>query len=356
MRHQFSHQLGWREVKAGEHLDQGNARHKGSGLGKIVRDSLDVNGLPDVKQPASGFLLPLSPSCPTMAKTIMISPMPDLIVKEFGSMQVKTIGSITFMGNEMKFWAWSPYEKCSFRCVFCSVEAQGKSKPQITQDEIGPLLDDFERLAGKRYPFALGSCTDGYPAEEAEYQLTRHTLQELSKRPGIRTVLITHGDMIVRDIDILKSMPNLETIGMSIPHHDNEQIRRLEPGAPSFESRIAAARLLHEAGLPIHVNIAPWIPGMTEADRIARELPAEMTVNVGVLSYNRHQHDMTKYLFGRDIPSAERVFGKQFATQQDINAGFLEAHKKTGGGTRGNLRWLIPPGSGRNYINYLPNP
>lgn len=282
--------------------------------------------------------------------------MSDLIVKEIGPLKVRTIGKAMFMENEMKFWAWSPYDKCSFRCVFCSVEAQGKSKPQITKAEIAPFLDDFEKYAGNRYPFALGSCTDGYPIEEKEYELTRHTLIELAKRPKIRTVLITHGDMIARDIDVLKTMPNLETIGMSIPHHDNEQIKGLEPGAPTFEARIEAAWKLHGAGLPIHVNIAPWIPNLTDADKVARELPANMIVNVGVLSYNRHQHEMTKYLFGRDKPSAERVFGKQFPTQEIINEAFLAAHKKTGGGTKGNLRWLIVPGSGKNYINHLPNP
>ena len=282
--------------------------------------------------------------------------MSDLIIKEVGPLKLKTIGTAMFMENEMKFWAWSPYEKCSFRCVFCSVEAQGKSRPQITREEIGPFLDDFEKKAGRKHPFALGSCTDGYPIEELEHELTRQTLIELAKHPKIRTVVITHGDMIARDIDVLKAMPNLETIGMSIPHHDNETIKRLEPGAPTFEARIQAAWKLYEAGLPIHVNIAPWIPELTDADKVARELPADMTVNVGVLSYNRHQHDLTKYLFGRDKPSAERVFGKQFPTQEQINEAFHAAHQQTGAGTRGNLKWLIPPGSGKNYTNYLPNP
>lgn len=296
----------------------------------------------------------LSPTLGRSAKHTQI--MSELIVKEMGPLKVKTLGAATFMDGEMKFWAWSPYEKCSFRCVFCSVEAQGKSKPLITKEEIGPFLDDFQAKAGRRYPFALGSCTDGYPIEELEHELTRHTLIELRKRPEIRLVLITHGDMIQRDLDILTSMPNVENIGMSIPHHDNEEIKRLEPGAPTFEARIQAACKLHDAGLPIHVNIAPWIPEITDPDRIARELPENMTVNVGVLSYNRHQHDLTKYVFGRDIPSAERVFGKKFPTQKDITDAYLAAHHSIGAGSKGNLRWLIPPGSGKNYTNYLPNP
>jgi DNA repair photolyase len=282
--------------------------------------------------------------------------MTDLIIKEFGPLKVKALGNILFLDGEMKYWVWTPYDKCSFRCVYCSVEAQGKSKPLITKEEIGPLLDDFQRQVNRKYPFVIGTRADPYPEEEKEYQLTRHALVELSKRPQIRTVVISHGALIARDIDIFKTMPNLEKIGISITHHDNEQIKLLEPGAPPFEERIEAAIRIHEAGLPIVVNIAPWIPDFTDADMIARALPPDMEINVAVLSYNLHNHDLTKHLFGREIGSARRVFGKQYPTQEILNAAYLEAHKRTGAGTKGNLKWLIPPGSGRNYINTLPNP
>ncbi len=280
--------------------------------------------------------------------------MSELIVKEFGPVALNSIGSILFMDNEMQFWAWSPYDKCSFRCVFCSVEAQGKSKPQITKEEIGPLFDDFKRLAGDEHPLVLGATTDAYPEEEEEHGLARQTLIELSKR-NIRTVLVTHGAMHTRDLDILKDMESLENIGMSIPHHDNEQIKRMEPGAPTFEARIEAAWKLYEANLPVHVNISPWIPEVTEADKVARELPEDMVVNVGVLSYNEHQKDLITHVFGREVPSARRVFGKKYPEQKMISDAFLAAYDKTGHGTKGNLKWLIPPGSGKNYTTYLPD-
>lgn len=282
--------------------------------------------------------------------------MTELITKEYGPLKMKSIGNILFLDGEMKYWVWTPYDKCSFRCVYCSVEAQGKSKPLITKEEIGPLLDDFQRQVNRKYPFVIGTRADPYPIEELEHGLTRHALMELAKRPKIRTVVISHGDIITRDIDILKTMHNLEKVGISITHHDDEQLKLIEPGAPPFRARIEAAIKLHEAGLPLVVNIAPWIPDFTDADKIARELPPEVEINVAVLSYNLHNSELTKHLFGRDVSSAQRVFGKQFPTQEIMNQKYLDAHRQTGAGTRGNLKWLIPPGSGKNYINTLPNP
>jgi len=281
--------------------------------------------------------------------------MAELITTEVAENQViKTIGPIAFVGCECTFWSWSPYDKCSFRCVYCSVEAQGKSKPAITKEEIGPLLDDYVRLAGDKYPLIMGGPSDAYPEEERECQLTRHALGEFAKR-HIRFVLVTHGDMLVRDIDLLLANPRLESIGMSVPHANNDNIRKYESGAPTFEARIKAVHQVHDAGLPVHVNISPWIPGITEVEKIAHEMPADITVNVGPLSYNQHQREMFTHLFGRIVPSAQRVFGEQFPTQAIINEAYLEEYRRVGKGKKGNLRWLVPPGGGKNFTNYLPD-
>jgi DNA repair photolyase len=228
-----------------------------------------------------------------------------------------------------------------------------QSQIQTQKEDIAPFLDTFLREGGRKHPFYIGVTSDPYPDIEQALELTRHTLQELAKRPKIRVVLCTHGSMIERDIDVYKTMSNIEGIGISITTHDNEQIKTLEPGAPGFEERIAAAWKLYEAGLPVHVNITPWLPGISQADMIGRELPEKMKVNVGVLSYNRHLRDYTKYVFGRDIPSAERVFGKNYPEQRMINDAFIAEHKRVGKGSKGNLNWLVLPNSGKNHTQTL---
>jgi len=280
--------------------------------------------------------------------------MPDLIVKEYGPVQVKTIGSIIFMENEMKFWAWSPYEKCSYRCVYCSVEAQGNSRAHITREEIPALLDSFQLHAKRKFPFYIGVTSDPYPPIEKDLELTRFVLSELVKRPKIRVVLCTHGDMIARDIDIYKQMSNIEGIGISITIHDDALIKKLEPGAPGFKARIEAAWALHRAGLPVHVNITPWIPGVSNVTAISEALPADMKVNVGVLCFNEHQRYYTKHLFGREISSAELVFGDQFS-QEEMNRAFLDEYHRVGKGPRGNLKWLYLPNSGENCSHHYPD-
>lgn len=275
--------------------------------------------------------------------------MPELIVNQVGDVTVKTVGKIV---NMIDWWSLTPYDKCSFRCVYCSVEAQGKSRPVIEPESIAPMLDEFVKHRGNLM-LALGISSDAYPPEEAEHCLTRQMLPEIAKR-NIPFTITTHGDLIVRDIDLLKECKTLHTIGVSIPNHNEELVRRFEPGAPSCAARIDAVQKLYDAGLPVHVNIAPWLPGMTDPDFIGRQLPADIVVNVTALSYNHTMRDFKKFLSDRELSSAERVFRKDFPTQESINQPFLEDYRRIRGGTKGNLVWLTPPGQNKSIIDRLP--
>lgn len=274
--------------------------------------------------------------------------MPELIVSDYEGEKVTRYGSIILLGH---FWSWTPYDKCSFRCVYCSVEAQGKSKPVFTPEDIPGVFEGFKQYQGK-YPLAFGITADAYPAEEAECQFMRIAIPEVN-RQGIRFSITTHGDLVARDIDLLVQCKHLESIGVSIPHRDDAMIRRYEPGSPSFEAKKQAVHAMWNAGLPVHINISPWIPGVTDPDAIAREFPADMKVNVSALSYNKKQKIYTKYLFGRDVPSAERVFRKQFASQDTINEAYLESYRQIGKGTQGNMNWLAPPGMEQSITTKL---
>jgi hypothetical protein len=53
------------------------------------------------------------------------------------------------------------------------------------------------------------------------------------------------------------------------------------------------------------------------------------------------------------MPSAERVFRKQFSSQEAINEAYLEAHRTIGKGSQGNMNWLAPPGMEQSITTKL---
>jgi len=78
--------------------------------------------------------------------------------------------------------------------------------------------------------------------------------------------ITTKSDRILRDVDLLGRMArdHLVCVTLSITSLDPAIARTLEPRAPHPEKRIAAVRALARADVPVHVNVAPVVPAITD--------------------------------------------------------------------------------------------
>jgi DNA repair photolyase len=67
-------------------------------------------------------------------------------------------------------------------------------------------------------------------------------------------------------VDVLAPMAEkgLVAVAVSITTLDPALHRKLEPRAPRPEKRLAALRGLSDAGVPVHVNVAPIIPAIND--------------------------------------------------------------------------------------------
>jgi DNA repair photolyase len=111
----------------------------------------------------------------------------------------------------------------------------------------------------------LSSVTDPYQPIEKSYKLTRGCLKLLA-RSQLEVSILTKSDLVTRDIDILKTMQNVE-VGLTITT-DDEAIKHLfEPASPSVRSRIAALQALSTEGIQTYVFIGPILP--MNPDRLA---------------------------------------------------------------------------------------
>ena len=52
---------------------------------------------------------------------------------------------------------------------------------------------------------AIGTATDPYQPAERRFEVTRAILEELSRHQGLEIGLITKGNLILRDLDLLKA-------------------------------------------------------------------------------------------------------------------------------------------------------
>ena len=125
-----------------------------------------------------------------------------------------------------------------------------------------------KRLRSKNWKAStimLSGNTDCYQPIEKKLQITRQLLEVLWKyRHPVG--IITKNSLILRDKDLLEKMAEkkLVRVALSINAIDEKLRQMLEPRTATYRKRLETVRVLSDAGIPVHVMIAPIIPGLTD--------------------------------------------------------------------------------------------
>jgi len=206
-------------------------------------------------------------------------------------------------------WSINPYRGCEHGCIYCyarpSHEYLGFSAGVDFETKI-LVKPDAPRLlaralgAGSWSPqvVALSGNTDPYQNVERRLRLTRRCLEVfLEFRNPVS--IVTKNALVVRDADILEAMARMDLVHvmLSVTSLDEDLIRVMEPRASSAALRLQAIGELSARGIPVGVNVAPVIPGLTD-----EEIPAILSAAAG------RGARAASYILVRLPGSVERLF------------------------------------------------
>lgn len=135
------------------------------------------------------------------------------------------------------------------------------------QDAAGLLEHELGARGYVPKPITIGANTDPYQPVERELKVTR-SLLEVLERTRHPLSLITKGTLILRDLDLLRSLARdqLVNVFVSITSLDADLKRTLEPRAASPAARLRVVRELVAAGVPTGVLVAPIIPAVNDCE------------------------------------------------------------------------------------------
>jgi len=178
-------------------------------------------------------------------------------------------------------WSINPYRGCEHGCIYCyarpSHEYLGFSagvdfETKILVKPDAPRL--LARALGARtwepQVVAFSGNTDPYQNVERRLRLTRRCLEVfLEYRNPVS--IITKNALVVRDADILQEMARMDLVHvmLSVTSLQEGLIRVMEPRTSTPALRLQAIGELAARGIPVGVNVAPVIPGLTD-----EEIPA----------------------------------------------------------------------------------
>src|SRR5438874_2157919 len=185
-------------------------------------------------------------------------------------------------------WSVNPYRGCFHACAYCyarptheylGLGAGTDFERKITVKPDAPRLlrEAFDRRSWQGELVVFSGVTDCYQPLEASYRLTRGCLEvcaEYRNPVGI----ITKSPLIERDLDVLQELHRngRVSVSVSVPIWDREHAHALEPYVATPQRRMKTIERLASAGLSVGVNVAPVIPGLSDAD-IPRILEAAHT-------------------------------------------------------------------------------
>ncbi len=167
----------------------------------------------------------------------------------------------------------NPYVGCTHGCKYCYASFMkrftGHTEPWGTFLDVKhwPAIKNPQKYKGQRV--VIGSVTDGYLPQEAQFQNTRKLLEQL-RGSEAEILICTKSDLVIRDIDLLKELGKV-TVSWSINTLD-EDFKNDMDNAVSIKRRLDAMKQVYDAGIRTVCFIAPVFPGITDFEAIFHQV------------------------------------------------------------------------------------
>lgn len=162
------------------------------------------------------------------------------------------------------------YRGCTHGCIYCDARSTCYQMQHAFEDvevkKNGPeLLEQALRRKRKRCMIGTGAMSDPYQPLEKELRLTRRCL-ELIDEYGFGLAIQTKSDLILRDLDLLKSISRKTkcVVQITLTTSDEDLCRILEPGVCTTKRRIEVLRILKEEGINTLVWMTPILPFLND--------------------------------------------------------------------------------------------
>lgn len=233
-------------------------------------------------------------------------------------------------------YSLNPYRGCEHGCVYCyarpsheylgfSAGLDFETKIVVKPDAPRLLEETFRSPTWKPEVIVFSGNTDCYQPLERTLGLTRRCL-EVFARYRHPVSLITKNALIQRDIDVLCELAgrNLVFVIITITTLDQSLVKIMEPRTSAPHRRLETVAFLASHGIPVGVNVAPVIPGLTDQEipAILKEAAARGARSAGytIVRLSHGLRDLFREWLERELPGRAR---RVFARLRDVRDGAL---------------------------------
>ncbi len=235
------------------------------------------------------------------------------------------------------------YRGCSHGCIYCDARSTCYQMKHDFEDievkvNAPQLLEKALKSKRKKCMIGTGAMSDPYLHLEKDLKLTRHCL-ELIDEYGFGLAIQTKSDMILRDLDLLKSI-NRKTkcvVQMTLTTYDDELCKIVEPNVCVTSRRAEVLNIMKEEGIPTICWMTPMLPFINDTEE-----------NIcGILNYAKQAkcYGLMFFDIGMTLRDGDRQY--YYKTLDAHFPGLKERYRKTYGDA------YMVPSLNRKYLNGL---
>ena len=158
------------------------------------------------------------------------------------------------------------YRGCTHGCIYCDARSNCYQFTHAFEDievkqNAPQLLEQALRSKRKKCMIGTGSMCDPYLHCEKDLELTRRCL-EIIDRYEYGVAIQTKSDMILRDLDLLKSINKKAkcVVQMTLTTFDEELCKIVEPNVCTTKRRFEVLEVMRDNGIPTIVWLSPILP------------------------------------------------------------------------------------------------
>ena len=175
-------------------------------------------------------------------------------------------------------WTLNPYRGCEHGCIYCfarqyheflgfSCGLDFETKLLAKPDAARLLREELAAPGWRPEPIVMSASTDVYQPIEHKMRIARQCLEVLAEC-GQPVTTMTKSALVLRDTDLWSRLAGMNAgrVTVTLATLDAGLAAKLEPRASAPSARLRVVRELADAGVPVSVNIAPVIPGLTDEE------------------------------------------------------------------------------------------
>jgi len=158
------------------------------------------------------------------------------------------------------------YRGCTHGCIYCDARSKCYQFTHEFEDievkqNAPQLLEQALKSKRKKCMIGTGAMCDPYLHCEKELELTRKCL-EIIDRYEFGVAIQTKSDMILRDLDLLKSINKKAkcVVQMTMTTFDEELCKIVEPNVCTTKRRFEVLEIMRDNGIPTIVWLSPILP------------------------------------------------------------------------------------------------